>query len=78
MKKRIEIYVRNSEHKNMLMFHIPESMKERLVEGIMNGYFEDYDASIHLELSILNEWKDEDTPEHVRIDVGCITVNYEE
>ena len=33
---------------------------------------------LSLELSVLNEWKDEDAPEHVRIEVSEITVNYEE
>ena len=78
MNKQIEIYVRNSGDRNLLMFHVPESMKERLIEGIRNGSFEAHDASIHLELSVLNEWKDEDNPEHVRIEVSEITANYEE
>ncbi|MCJ0765277.1 hypothetical protein [Variovorax terrae] len=77
MKKQIEIYVRNSGDRNLLMLHVPEGMKERLIEGIRNGSFEAQDASIHLELSILNEWKDVDNPEHVRLEVNEITASYE-
>lgn len=77
MKKQIEIYVRNSGDINLLMLHVPESMKEQLIEGIRNGSFEAQDASIHLELSVLNEWKDADNPDHVRLEVNEITANYE-
>ena len=77
MKKQIEIYVRPSGDKNLLMLHVPEEMKERLIEGIRNGSFEAHDASIHLELIVLNEWREEDYPEHVRFEVNEITANYE-
>ncbi|WP_139225645.1 hypothetical protein [Paracidovorax konjaci] len=78
MKKQIEIYVRNSGSRNLLMLHVPENMKERLIEGIRNGSFETKDASIHLELSVLNEWRDSENPEHVRLEVNEITANYED
>ena len=77
MKKPIEIYIRNGGNRNLLMLHIPESMKDRLIEGIRNGSFEAHDACIHFELSVLDEWKDEENPEHVRIEVNEITVSYE-
>lgn len=77
MTKQIEIYVRNSGDRNLLMMHVPEELKEQLIEGIRNGSFKTQDASIHLELSVLNEWKDRDNPEHVRIEVSEITANYE-
>ena len=78
MKKQIEIYVRNSGGRNLLMLHIPEDMKERLIKGIRSGSFEAADASIHLELSVLGDWKDSENPDHVRLEVNEITTNYEE
>lgn len=78
MKKQIEIYVRNSGDRNLLMLHVPESMKERLIEGIRNGSFEAEDASIYLELSVLNEWRDADNSDHVRLEVNEIAANYED
>lgn len=77
MTKKIEIYVRNSGDRNLLMLHVPESMKERLIEGIRNGSFEAQNAGIHLEISVLDKWKSKENPEHVRLEVNKITENYE-
>lgn len=76
MKKKIEIYVRKSGDKNLLMLHIPEKTKEHLINGIKNGKFEKQDVSIYLELTLLKEWKSEENPDHVKIEISEIAANY--
>jgi len=42
----------------------------------MKGSFESRDASIHLELAVLDEWRDEEFPHHVRLKLDELAVNY--
>lgn len=76
MKKEFEIYVRQSAGRNLLMLHVPEELKERFIEGLKNGSFEAQDVSIHLEMSVLEEWKDVDDHNYIRLELSEITANY--
>ena len=76
MKKEFEIYVRQSAGRNLLMLHVPEELKERFIEGLKNGSCEAQDVSIHLEMSVLEEWKDVDDHNYIRLELSEITANY--
>ncbi len=76
MRETIEIYIRNTGERTLLMLHVPETLKERLIEGIRRGSFSHEDTEIGFECSILDAWKTPDNPGHVRVSIDEITANY--
>ena len=76
MKKQIEIYIRKSGDRNLLMFHVPAELKEQLVQGIKNGSLEAETVSINFEMSVLPQWQSGELPNHVRLEVNEITAGY--
>ncbi|WP_348263245.1 hypothetical protein P8935_01505 [Telmatobacter sp. DSM 110680] len=77
MNKQIEIYIKKSGDRNLLMFHVPGELKEQLIEGIRNGRFETEAANINFEMFVLPQWQSKDNPNHVRLKVSEITAGYE-
>jgi hypothetical protein len=78
MKKQIEIYIRKSGERNLLMFHIPEELKESFIEGMKKGRFAPETANIGFEMSVLPQWQSSAQPNHMRLEVNEITVGYGE
>ena len=75
MKEQIEIYIRHSGERNLLMFYVPEEMIEQFVQGIKAGRFEDETVNINFEMTVRPEWRSKAYPDHVRLEVNEITAS---
>jgi hypothetical protein len=78
MRQQIEIYIRKSGDRNLLMFHVPEELKERLIQGIKSGSFKAETVDIGFEMTVLPQWQSAGEPNHLRLEVDEITAGYEE
>ena len=74
MKDGIEIHVRKSGDEVLLMLHIPNGLKEEFIRGLTEGSFEADGTDIHIEMSVLPQWRCDDSPEHLRFKVDRITL----
>ena len=82
----IEVYVRHSAGKALLMFHAPETLRAAMLAAARSGKLDAKSARIHLELSILPEWISDpavrdsvsriDDPIHIRIPISALTINF--
>jgi hypothetical protein len=82
----LEIYVRHSSGRALLMLHAPEALRATVLAAIKSGEIDSTQARMHLELSILPEWitdssvrmqvsKIEDSI-HVRIPISVLSMNF--
>ncbi len=84
----VEIYVRHSSGRSLLMFHIPTCVRDSFIQGINNGEFSSADCQAHLELSVLPEWiadadvrallQSKEKAIHLRIPLAAITASFNE
>jgi|GEM_PF-2091355 len=84
----VEVYVRQSSGRSLLMFHIPTCIRDSFFRGIKNGEFSSADCQAYLELSVLPEWiTDADVRAllqskgeaiHLRIPLAAITASFNE
>lgn len=57
MEEGIEIYLRPGGRTDRhLMFHIPEHLRERFIQAVLNGHVDGAEIPMHVELSVLQEW----------------------
>ena len=88
MTKKIEIYLRHSSGRSLLMFHVPASNRNNFLEGLKRGEVSGNELGINLELSVLPEWITDPTERenfirsgsniHIRISLASITASYSE
>lgn len=74
MKDAIEIYVRNSGEDVLLMFNVPDDLREAFIQGLAKGSFEDVAAEMHVEMHVLPQWRTDDSGDHLRFKVNRITL----
>jgi hypothetical protein len=75
MKEQIEIYIRHSGERNLLMFYVPEEKMEQFIQGIKAGRFEDETVNINFEMTVRPEWRSKAYPDHVRLEVNAISAS---
>jgi hypothetical protein len=86
MTKKLEIYLRHSSRRTLLMFHVPDSEQKNFVESLQRGDFSSTTVEINLELSVRPEWisdpeareavKRSGTDIHIRVPLSAITATY--
>lgn len=84
----VQVYVRHSSGRALLMFHVPKRIEESFLQGINDGKFSLADTQPYLELSVLPEWvTDADVRAkvqsigeviHLRIPLAAITASFNE
>lgn len=74
MKDSIEIYVRKSGDDVLLMFHVPDDLREAFIQGLAKGSFEDGAMDMHVEMHVLPQWRSNDSRDHLRFKVNRITL----
>jgi hypothetical protein len=74
MERGIEIYVRPSGNRVMLMFHIPEEIREHVLKGLAKGHFDPQGTEIYMELDALPQFRSESSQDHLRFRITNITL----
>jgi hypothetical protein len=74
MKDGIEIYVRKSGDNVLLMFHVPDDLREAFIQGLAKGSFENETTDMHVEMDVLPQWRSDYSPNHLRFKVNRITI----
>ncbi|WP_018992432.1 hypothetical protein [Aromatoleum toluclasticum] len=84
----VEIYVRHSSGRGLLMFHIPTRIRDLFLQGINVGEFTPATNQAYLELSVVAEWitdadiraqvQSMESPIHLRIPLVAITTSFNE
>jgi hypothetical protein len=82
----LEIYVRHSAGKALLMLHAPEALRAIVLAAVKGGEVDSTKARIHLELSILPEWITDPSvrkqvskihdPIHIRIPISALSMDF--
>ncbi len=86
MAKKLEIYVRNSTERSLLMLHIPARSRNNFLDSLKRGEFAEDDLEMNLELTIRPEWISDPIERekfvfsgnsiHIRIPLSAITTSY--
>jgi hypothetical protein len=86
MKKQLEVYLRPSAKRALLMFHMPESTKNAFFTALERGEVAIDDLKMNFELSILPEWITDPVERvryersgclaHIRVPLSAITASY--
>ncbi len=74
MRDGIEIYVRKSGEEILLMFHVPDGLREEFIQGLARGSFEAGGPDMHVEMHVLPQWRSDDSRDHLRFKVNRITL----
>ena len=75
MDKEIEIYVRQSAGTNFLTIYAPSSSRDKLIDSLKCGSFQDPNTTIHVEMHVLPEWiTDANKRAAVERDLGSIHI----
>lgn len=74
MEEGIEIYVRPSGDRVMLMFHIPEAIRAQVLKGLAEGCFDPHGAEVHMELDVLHQYRSGWSDDHLRFRITDITL----
>ena len=74
MEEGIEIYVRPSGDRVMLMFHIPEAIRAQVLKGLAEGCFDPHGAEVHMELDVLQKYRSGGSGDHLRFKITDITL----
>jgi hypothetical protein len=82
----LEVYVRHSAEKALLMFHAPETLRAAMLAVVKGNQLDGAKARIHLELSIRPEWITDpavrkavskiDDAIHIRIPISALTMDF--
>lgn len=73
----IEIYLRRSGDRTLMMFHIPASMRKQFLQAMQGGAVNDRQTPIIFEAPVLPEWTpDPDNPNHIRVAVDQVSVQF--
>lgn len=82
----IEIYVRHSAEKALLMFHAPETLRAAMLAAVKGNQLDAAKARMHLELSIHPDWITDpavrkavsglDDAIHIRIPISALTMDF--
>ena len=73
-KDGIEIYVKKSGDEVLLMFHVPDGLREEFIQGLAKGSFETDYTEMHVEMHLLPQWRSHDSEDHLRFKVNRITL----
>lgn len=74
MSEPVEVYLRHSGDRNLLMFHVPEALKERFLQQLASGEFTGGNDGIRFEMPAPAAG-DEDAAS-IGMPIHAITVNY--
>lgn len=74
MSEPVEVYLRHSGDRNLLMFHVQEALKERLLQQLAVGEFAGETGGIRLDMPA-PAVGDEDAAS-IGMPIHAITVNY--
>lgn len=76
----IEVYLRRSGNRNLLMFHVPGRLRSQFQQAMEEASMIDgHQMPIAFEASVLPEWtSDSDDPGHMRMAIDGITVQFDD
>lgn len=79
MADGIEIYLRHSGGRALLMLHVPASMRDRFQEALQNGLVDGRQIPIAFECPVLPEWtSDPSDPAHMRTIIEQISIQLDD
>lgn len=75
----VEIYLRHSGGRALLMFHVPAHLREQFQQAMLNGMVDGRQIPIAFEAPVLPEWMLEpDNPQHMRLNVDQISIQLDD
>lgn len=75
----IEIYLRHSGDRALLMFHVPARLRDTFRNSMQIGSLSDRHVPINFEAPVLPEWMPaQDEPQYIRATIDEIRVQYDE
>lgn len=75
---RIEIYLRHSGDRALLMFHVPNRLRTKFLQAIQNGVVDSKEMPLAFETPVLSKWDAEkEIPTHMRTEIDQITIQYD-
>lgn len=79
MNNGIEIYLRHSGDRTLMMFHVPADMREQFLLAMQGDTLDGREVPIAFEAPILPQWiRDPEAPEHMRVAVDQISIQFDD